>query len=58
MAERPDRDEAAEPDRSDSEPDTPSPDAWSDAVDRPQDSPQDGPQDRPRMGFSGGSGFV
>jgi putative hydrolase len=70
MAERPDRDEAAEPDRSDSEPDTPSPDAWSDAFDRPQDSPQDGPQDRstgpddpfegaserPRMGFSGGSG--
>jgi putative hydrolase len=60
MAERPDRDEAAEPDRPDDE--TPSADAWSDAVDQPDDVPdsppdwlQDTPQDRPRMGFSGSS---
>jgi putative hydrolase len=62
MAERPDRDEAAEPDRPDDE--TPSADAWSDAVDQPTDvpdsppdwltdQPQDRPQDRPHMGFSG-----
>ena len=69
MAERPDRDEAAEPERDE----TPSADAWSDAVDQPQDGPQDsppdGPQDnptgpadpfegapsQPRMGFSGTS---
>ncbi|MEP6648841.1 MAG: zinc-dependent metalloprotease [Lapillicoccus sp.] len=65
MAERPDRDEAAEPDRPDNEGETPSADAWSGAVDQPHDTPQDSPgerpadgaPDRPRMGFSGaGSG--
>ena len=66
MAERPDRDEASEPERPDSEPETPSADAWSEAVDQPQDGPLEGPQDspadpfeppsdRPRMGFSSGS---
>lgn len=49
MAERPDRDEAAEPDRPEDE--IPSADAWSDAVDRPTDAPSD----RPPMGFSGGA---
>ena len=64
MAERPDRDEAAEPDRPEGASETPSADAWSDAVDHPHDGPQDsptGPADlfedrrRPRMGFSGGA---
>ena len=68
MAERPDRDEAAEPDRPEGASETPSADAWSDAVDHPhdglQDSPTgpadlfDGPADRPRMGFSGGAPAV
>ena len=51
MAERPDRDEASEPERNE----TPSSDAWSGAVDQPQDTPQDRPSDQPRMGFSGSS---
>jgi putative hydrolase len=62
MAERPDRDEASEPDGPESERETPSEDAWSEAVDQPQDGPQDSPadpfeppSDRPRMGFSGGA---
>src|SRR4029453_15647614 len=57
MAERPDRDEAAEPDRPENDTETPSADAWSGAVDQPQapprNRPQDRPQDGPRMGFSG-----
>jgi putative hydrolase len=60
MAERPDRDEAADPERPDPERnETPSADAWSGAVDQPQDAPPDRPSDRPtdrpRMGFSGSS---
>ena len=65
MAERPDRDEAAEPDRPEGASETPSADAWSDAVDHPHDGLQDSPTgpadlfdgraDRPRMGFSGGA---
>ena len=65
MAKRPDRDEAAEPERPEGPSETPSADAWSEAVDQPHDGPQDsssgpadpfeGPADRPRMGFSGGA---
>ena len=63
MAERPDRDEAAEPDRPEGASETPSADAWSDAVDHPHDGPQDVPPVRPTCsmdliatdGFSGGA---